>query len=656
MSNIDSQIAQKTKTKLWFKMPLIIVVSVLVLLSIVFILVSKAYRFNVGPEQALPASFVTKTGVGFFIGGKYYTMASGTQVEISAPKYKSQTINLGDSVAPNVDVTLVPMPAKVTLNVAPAIENVTWSINSEVKHQGSQLMVELVPNSYQITAQSPYHEVATVTLDAQIGDVIEQTLALTQIDGSVTINSTPSGAKVKINGKDIGNTPQVINTLGGEHQIELSYDGYQVFKDSLEVTYRNATIERNYTLMPLQSQVAVTLKPSGGTLLLNGKPVTSPFTIDANKDHTLAYSKEGYIGKSQSIRLRPGARFATSFELSPLMGDVAFSSNIPASVTVNGKSLGKTPLRARYQAIDQKVTFSSPGFRAITKSFKPHPDRVTNVDVTMLTEFEARRAEGMPLFATQLGIAFVTVEGEDFIMGSNPNVPKRQRHEHQINVTFTKPFLLSTKEISEAQFSRFKQGTATTNLPVTNITWAEAAAFCNWLSQQEGLSPFYNLALGTVNKDSLGYRLPTEAEWEYTASKYRQYATFKYFWGNRDRVRDKQGNFADESLSGQQTFILKGYQDDYPGKAPVGSFAARSGLHDMDGNVSEWVHDTFNVSPPNLSLTFRDYLGPDVGSGHVVKGGSFKTGRLQNLRNAYRQQMTGAQDDVGFRIARYMGN
>ena len=279
------------------------------------------------------------------------------------------------------------------------------------------------------------------------------------------------------------------------------------------------------------------------------------------------------------------------------------------------------------------------------------------VHADMLTEFEARRREGKPLFANTLGIQLSLVTPKAFTMGSPANEKDRQRNETQRDVSFSRKFWMSNHEVTQAQFAAFAGKGPSSKLPITNVSWSDAVAFTNWLSEKEGLTPFYVVQNGRVtgiDKTSKGYRLPTEAEWEFVAKMNRRASPTIFVWGNQFRLRDKQGNFADASLSGKQTFILKDYDDGFVDKAPVGSFKAeRGGFYDLDGNVREWVHDVYQNSPSNQSGTFDDYLGP-VGQGkHVVKGASFQTGRLKNIRASVRSGETEPAEDIGFRIARY---
>ena len=100
---------------------------------------------------------------------------------------------------------------------------------------------------------------------------------------------------------------------------------------------------------------------------------------------------------------------------------------------------------------------------------------------------------------------------------------------------------------------------------------------------------------------------------------------------------------------------MPNYSDGYAEVAPVGSFPAEaSGLYDLTGNVSEFVHDYYSLQPPGPGETFVDPLGPRIGDTHVVKGSSWRSGTRTLLRAAYRDGLSNMRDDVGFRIGRYL--
>jgi formylglycine-generating enzyme required for sulfatase activity len=127
-----------------------------------------------------------------------------------------------------------------------------------------------------------------------------------------------------------------------------------------------------------------------------------------------------------------------------------------------------------------------------------------------------------------------------------------------------------------------------------------------------------------------------------------------YVWGNTDRIPRESGNFADKARESQQLITLDDYEDGEAGVADVGSFRPdRIGLYDLAGNVSEWVHDSYSNSIPDLDTAHVNYLGVDAAGQHVVKGGNFTTGKLRDLRVAYREPASDASETIGFRIARY---
>ena len=87
----------------------------------------------------------------------------------------------------------------------------------------------------------------------------------------------------------------------------------------------------------------------------------------------------------------------------------------------------------------------------------------------------------------------------------------------------------------------------------------------------------------------------------------------------------------------------------------MGQFPAESsGLFDLTGNVSEWVHDFYTLIPPDIKKVYFDPLGPEFGVVHVVKGSSWRSGTRTQLRASFRDGLNNKRNDVGFRIGRYL--
>ena len=174
--------------------------------------------------------------------------------------------------------------------------------------------------------------------------------------------------------------------------------------------------------------------------------------------------------------------------------------------------------------------------------------------------------------------------------------------------------------------------------PVLHVNWADAMAYCKWLSLKTGQT----------------YRLPTEAEWEYAAGNGSRHT--KYSWGNKMPKGKKGGNVADKSLSEayNDLDIFKGYADGYLLTAPVGSFAPNKlGLYDMTGNAWEWCSDwyaaDYYADSPKSNPT-----GPDSGTERVWRGGCWLNNPWSS-RTSFRSY--GEPDGVnfgfvGFRVAR----
>ncbi|MCB0518855.1 MAG: SUMF1/EgtB/PvdO family nonheme iron enzyme [Saprospiraceae bacterium] len=180
--------------------------------------------------------------------------------------------------------------------------------------------------------------------------------------------------------------------------------------------------------------------------------------------------------------------------------------------------------------------------------------------------------------------------------------------------------------------------TSEKNHPVIHVSWNDAVAYCNWRSEQDGLQKVYSISGSSVtpNWNANGYRLPTEAEWEFAA---------------RSRGKDEKwaGTNSESSLSTYAN--ATGSSDGYEYTAPVRSFRANGlGLYDMSGNVWEWCWD-WKADYPSSSQT--NPHGPDSGSSRVLRGGSWDDGPSY-LRCAYRGNSIpdNRYGICGFRLAR----
>jgi formylglycine-generating enzyme required for sulfatase activity len=194
--------------------------------------------------------------------------------------------------------------------------------------------------------------------------------------------------------------------------------------------------------------------------------------------------------------------------------------------------------------------------------------------------------------------------------------------------------------------------------PAVNVSWEEAALFCNWLSRSEGLPPFYEEQDGRVtgwDPESHGYRLPTEAEWAFAARVSDDGQLMMFPWGTDVYPPPTVvENYADESASTIVTFVLSNYNDGFPVTAPVGSFEPNHHeIYDMSGNASEWVNDYYEIQPGS-GEALADPLGPPPGDRHVIRGASWAKGSRSELRLAYRDGGRDPNYETGFRIARYV--
>ncbi|MBU2502060.1 formylglycine-generating enzyme family protein [bacterium] len=289
---------------------------------------------------------------------------------------------------------------------------------------------------------------------------------------------------------------------------------------------------------------------------------------------------------------------------------------------------------------------------------------------------------------------FVLVPDGTFMMGSPVGEAGRQPDEIQHQVTLTRSFFLQEREVTNAEFvaelqwaldqgliaatsstahlddpgdpgvelvdlddpySRISYGggsftTDRPDWPVVVATWFGAAAYCNWVSEKSGLPPAYAyqangnwLCNGGDVYGARGYRLPTEAEWEYACRA----GSATAFANGPITPFEVTECHADPVLA------VIGWYCDNAGVAPhdVGTLQANAwGFHDMHGNAREWCHDWYGNYP---SVPVQDPDGPYYNQVRVIRGGYFGSFHM-DCRSARRFELTRPDQgdyEAGFRLA-----
>jgi len=256
------------------------------------------------------------------------------------------------------------------------------------------------------------------------------------------------------------------------------------------------------------------------------------------------------------------------------------------------------------------------------------------------------------------GINFILITGGTYTMGSPETEKDRRDDETKHKVTLS-PFWIGRSEVTQKQYEDV-MGTNPSifqgkKFPVENISWYDAVEFCNRLSVKEGLMPYYKIDKSkkdpnNSNRDDElkytviilggnGYRLPTEAEWEY-ACRAGTKTAFHY----SGKLDSSMANFYCNYEYNNRGSVFR------EKTTTVGSFRPNAyGLYDMHGNVWEWCWDWYG----NYSSNNYDPRGADKGKQRVLRGGSWcnvdsalrSAGRSSSSAN-YRGNV------VGFRVVR----
>jgi formylglycine-generating enzyme required for sulfatase activity len=353
--------------------------------------------------------------------------------------------------------------------------------------------------------------------------------------------------------------------------------------------------------------------------------------------------------------------------LKALMGIIRFAVEpADAQLVLDGKNQGTVPPELNLVAVSHQLEIIKTGYQPYRIRITPRPEYPQEIKVT-LSRLESAPKGPVNVITAQNGYALKLIRPGPFSMGSSRREQGRRTNETLRKITLQRPFYMGEREVTNKEFKEFLadhhsgdfkgQRLSQEDHPVVRVTWEQAALFCNWLSAKASLPPAYIKKGGRLvaaEPIGNGYRLPTEAEWEYCARFAKNEGPLKYPWGNQYPPNSPSGNYADTSAQKLLPVHIENYTDGYPVTAPVAKFKANDwGLFDLGGNVAEWCHDFYTIYTYNSDTIDIDPSGPSEGKHRVVKGASWKYAGISKLRLAYRDYSDDKREDVGFRVCRY---
>ena len=666
---------------------MLILVGLLCLIFISFITLSRSIQINTvtpnvsQPDQLLlvPSSLQLGSWLKLPIGNRVLVLPGKHSLVAQADGYQvsSETINVASDRHQKFDILLIPLPGQLDIKLDPAIEAKLF-LNGTSFADLPGLIKEVPAGLHELTVDAPLYRPASRSIVVQ-GRGITETLSIELVPAWAHLNlsSLPAGATVLIDGKPVGNTPLQIKVEEGVHTLKLRAEKFKPYKQEFTVFAQQDLTVPDVVLIPADGILKINTKPDRAAVILNGEyQGVSPLTLRIKPDQSqkLQVYRAGFRLVSEQVILGPEQQQEKQINLSQDSASIKFSvSPNDAVLYIDGVRRGVGSQTLSLNTLPHKVTVQKDGYVSYENTIIPTKSSAQIVSIRLLTKSEHFWANVPDNYTSVAGQAMKLFKSPGKVtMGSSRRETGRRSNEVSYAAKLEKHFYVSLNEVSNKQFRVFKPAHNSGNYkrksldsgkhPVANVSWQQAALYCNWLSKREKLNPFYQTKSGYVsghNANSNGYRLLSEVEWAWLArNKGEQVLTFP--WGaSPGPGASLVGNFADINATEIIAFTLADYDDGYKASSPIGRFPANhNGLFDMAGNVSEWTNDWYsanNERATNQTSPLIDPLGPDEGEFHVIRGSSWARGHLPQLRLAYRDFGAKGKHDVGFRIARYAG-
>ncbi len=635
-----------------------------------FVLAARSVELATLPEAA---TIALTGGPVLSLGGRHLALPGRYRVAVSHPGYHSQTldIDVGTDASQRFEIRLERLPGHLSVQSTPAGARI-W-VDDDARGTTPLTVRALTPGSHQVRVEAARYRPYTTTVDiAGLDQTQHMQVDLEPAWATVTVRSEPAGATLHVDGVAVGVTPVAAELLAGERHIEVSLAGHASWRQALDVVAGHDLELETISLQPANGWVDLATMPAGAAVTVDGvyQGVTPlELSLTPETDHHLEVHKDGHASAQRKVRVESGQRQRLTIRLAVNEGQVTFAIQPrDATLFIDGRVVEQAERTLELPARDHRVRIAKAGYAEFETTVRPRPGVEQRIAVVLKTLAQAALESASPTLTSPGGQELKLFRPDArFTMGASRREQGRRSNEVLRRVHVNRPFYLAVAEVTNAEFRRFAPNHSSGHFkgqsldgdryPVVRIDWEQAARYCNWLSEQASLPPFYRISGDRVtgfDAEATGFRMPTEAEWEW-AARVSDGELRKYPWGASFPPATVNGNYADRTAAAVTAPVLADYVDNYPVSAPVQTFAPQEkGLYDLGGNVAEWVHDYYSIVPNASGPWLVNPLGPQTGEYHVIRGSSWAHGGISELRLSFRDYGREARPDVGFRVARWL--
>jgi formylglycine-generating enzyme required for sulfatase activity len=580
-------------------------------------------------------------------------------------------IRVTDDANQAFSMTLERLPGLLSVSTGP-VAGAQVYVDGEAVGSTPLADAEVKEGRHALRVASERHLPYATDIDVEGGGVKQAVeIELQPAWADVSMRSSPPGATLRVDGEAVGRTPLTAELLAGVRELELHLDGYKTWQRSLAVEASRPQTLDEVVLELADGTLRLGSQPTQSSVMVNGRyrgrtPIE--LSLAPDREHVFRVTKLGHESVEQTVTLESGEERELEVRLAAKRGELRIVTRPDgAELFVDGVSRGDANQRLTLGAVRHVVEVRKPGYATHRTQLTPRPGFLQVLKVELLTVEQAKIASIPPQVVTSQGQELRLVEPGSFRMGAPRHEQGRRANEVLRSVVLTRPFYIGAKEVSNREFREFSANHSSGIFerfsldadaqPAVQVTWEEAARYCNWLSERESLPPVYVAQGGRLVATqplTTGYRLPTEAEWAWVARYEGGPEPLKYPWGAGLPPAPDSGNFADEEAAAILANVLTTYADGYPVNASVGSFEPNAlGVYDLGGNAAEWTHDLYAIHPGSSQEPETDPAGPAEGKYHVIRGSSWQDSSITELRLSYRDYGSDKRADLGFRIARY---